>query len=91
MSPKPPIEGFPAVRLRCPHCAGPVPYFTDNTRAANRGPIIRRVFHNWRGYPIYAAGQQTGERFCTLRCAYAFANAAYAAGYRIVREEKAPK
>lgn len=81
----PPIEGMPAERPRCPMCDKRLQPRTDYTYdGMQRRKVIKRTFDRWRGYPIT---RESSEKFCTQVCAYKFARAAYAAGYRIVRKK----
>lgn len=77
MAKRVPIEGVPKDRPTCVWCGRKALMWTDDTRsgpAGTYGPITRRVFTRWR--PFY------GGLFDRLKCAGAFARAAYAAGYR---------
>lgn len=69
-------------RPRCPNCDKPLqPAMTWESRRVldAAGFTLRRMNYRWTGnYSAYGA-------FCTLRCCESFANAAYRAGYRIVR------
>jgi hypothetical protein len=84
----PPIDGMPADRPTCPFCAKRLRPNVNTTHKGGSitGPIERRTFVSWNGYPI--EGGNAFDKFCTLTCARAFANAAYRAGYRITRKEK---
>jgi hypothetical protein len=77
------VEGLPLDRPRCQHCARPIGYFSDSERSHEvPSRIVRRVFRFWKGYGQVVDGV---PRWCTLRCALAFANAAHRAGYRMQR------
>jgi hypothetical protein len=78
---KPAIEGRPETNLLCICCGKKMPWRIEHTygTVAGRPAIVRRTFRQWTGYPRHA------PLFCTLRCALAFARAAYAAGYRITK------
>jgi len=82
---RPPIEDMPPERPRCPFCgSGLRPVVQGLTAAGNHAYgrlATRRAFVRWDGYAISAANHF--DKFCTLACARAFANAAYLAGYRI--------
>lgn len=80
-------EGFepPAVseRPRCAHCDEPRSPFihekwerVDRDRGFESVISSRRFTGHYRGYGV----------FCTLRCAHAFAEAAFVAGYRMARK-----
>jgi hypothetical protein len=71
------IEGMPKERPVCANCRRPLKYWTSDTRErGNVGPVVRRVFERWRGYPFSA------PIFDTLRCALDFAVVLHRAGYR---------
>jgi hypothetical protein len=81
----PPIEGMPdGERPRCPSCDRKLRAILDVERAPGfRAVVVRRVFSRWDGYRI--APGNGFDRFCSLRCARSFANAAWIAGYRMRR------
>jgi hypothetical protein len=77
----PKIEALPPVRPKCMRCGTPLKFWTNETREGRPSRVVRRVFTNWRGYPV------VDPVFCTLRCALAFAVAAVNAGYTIRRSK----
>lgn len=97
-----PIEGVPEQRPRCPFCDKPLqPELKqiredgkdryDTTTAAGalhwtKLRVVKKVFTGWKGYPV--ARGNAFDKFCTLGCARAFANAAFVAGYRIKRTKE---
>lgn len=93
---RPPITGMPELRPRCPSCDRPLRPDVQEFRSDGSDrfapmsnfmlPIVRREFRGWRGYRIAKGNDR--DRFCTLSCAYAFASAAFRAGYRIQRPGK---
>lgn len=87
---RPPIDGMPEVRPLCPFCHKKLYPMVDEFKgdknrfdatAEWKKPITRRVFTGWRGYTT-----GTDDKFCSLKCAYAFARAAFKAGYRMVKK-----
>lgn len=92
---RPPIEGLPKDRPRCPFCDGLLRPVVQELRADGQDrfavnadsskPITRRIFQRWDGYAIERGN--AFDLFCRLRCARDFANAAFRAGYRITRKE----
>jgi len=91
-----PIEGMPDQRPRCPMCDTPLRPDLDKIREDGQSwfkplppgvakmQLVKRVFKGWNGYQI--ARGNAFDKFCSLRCARQFANAAFVAGYRIKRK-----
>lgn len=81
---RPPIEGIPKDRPRCPGCGKLLEYRTEDTmerrdsEGFTRYVLVRRVFARWGGYL---------GRWHSLRCALQFAEAAYKAGFRLKGRE----
>lgn len=74
---RPPIEGMPADRPRCPYCDRKLAPVVHEERVDGYGSrIIRRTWVRWRA---------KRQLFCTLSCALDFAVACHKAGYRIKR------
>lgn len=81
---RPPVEGMPTTRPRCRYCNKPAAWVTrDETQWTDQTKprILKRTFVRWRGYD----GGVPGVLFCTLNCAFHFAQACVRAGMRIKR------
>jgi len=86
---RPPIGGMPDEHRRCTHCNKKLRVVTTDERELIPGQklyqrITKRTFLRWSAY-----GDQRGgfneALFCTLTCAFHFAQACYRSGMRIKR------
>jgi hypothetical protein len=76
---KPPIEGMPTERPRCPTCLEqlrPTVRTETNGKYGWERRYTKRQFVRWNAYR---------QLFCTLACALKFAVAAHEAGVRLVK------
>lgn len=83
---RPPVEGVPSPRPRCPLCNRPLKFWTSSAEAARvlyadeaRPTSATLTFKGWRSY---------GGLFDRLQCALEFAVASHRAGYRIKPEAR---